>query len=80
MTGIGYGAFLQNQAIEKVTIPGSVKTVGPFAFGGCTALTQAEFGEGLEVIGVQSFYQCIALEQISIPREPARDRRIRVLL
>jgi len=50
-----------------VTIPGSVQSIGGWAFNGCSALESAMISEGVVSIGYASFYQCSALETVTIP-------------
>lgn len=81
LESIGRSAFYQAQLIG-VTIPGTVKTIGDYAFFGCTLLGAPEvqdmdgnvvargvlvLGEGIESIGTRAFYNCAGLETLVIP-------------
>lgn len=57
------------ESIEKVTIDQGVKSIGNYAFSGCTNLSTLEFAENseLETIGVRSFSGCEGLTEVSIP-------------
>ena len=70
---IGYLAFGTNAPLnvafftfENITIPDSVKTIEPYAFGYCTSLKKVTFGSGIETIGYDAFSNCTSLE-ITIP-------------
>ena len=48
-------AFGYFQSIRTVTIPGSVETIGYFAFDGCKKLSSLNLSEGLVYISLQAF-------------------------
>ncbi|MBR2340780.1 MAG: leucine-rich repeat domain-containing protein [Clostridia bacterium] len=61
-------AFQGNTTITSVTIPGSVKTMGDYAFTGCTALTSVTFEEGFTAIdGIYAFSGCSSLATVNLP-------------
>ncbi|KAK1733385.1 leucine-rich repeat domain-containing protein [Skeletonema marinoi] len=62
---IGFGAFFDCKSLRIIKLP-SAKIVG-WAFTGCTALTNVEFGKEMESIGGKAFYRCTSLERITIP-------------
>ena len=66
VTEIGPWCFFENQTIQKVILPGTVRTVGYCAFYG-SALKEAVLPEGLETIDQLAFY-CDGLSRIRIPR------------
>ena len=66
VTAIGQEAFLYGTMTE-VVLPDSVKRIERFAFAGCYGLKRVDFGNGLEVIGVQAFDACEALEHVDFP-------------
>ena len=49
------------------TIPASVATIGPVAFGDCTRLTNVTIGTNVTDIEYQAFYGCAAFTNIAIP-------------
>ena len=53
--------------IETVDIGSGVTTIGDFAFGGCSILTNATIGNSVTTIGVGAFDYCRSLECIIIP-------------
>jgi hypothetical protein len=69
VTSIVGGVFSDSEdlRIRTVTIPGSVKTIGDYAFDWCTSLTRVEMGEGVESIGSNAFYGCCSLETVVLP-------------
>ncbi len=60
-------AFMNNDVIESVTIPGNIKTIGNSAFEGCQNLKNVVLEEGVEVINENAFYDCDALENLTLP-------------
>lgn len=44
--------------LSSVTIPGTVKTIYPFSFGGCIRLSVVNLKEGTEVIEPNAFFYC----------------------
>lgn len=67
VSAIGEEAFAGEQALESVTIPGSVKRIGHMAFDGCEALGVVRMEEGVEEIGRYAFSGCTSLEEIAAP-------------
>ena len=56
--------------IKTLTIPASVKSIGNYAFTGCSGITNISFEENsqLETIGTRAFANCTALPSIEIPK------------
>ena len=50
-----------------VTIPGRVKIIGCYAFGGCSNLTSVTIPDGITSIGYRAFYGCTGLTSITLP-------------
>ncbi len=65
VTAIAQNAF-SYKSIESVTIPGSVRSIGIFAFECCTSLSSVSLGNGIESIGDNAFYKC-PITAIEIP-------------
>lgn len=55
-----------NSAIEKISIPGSIKTIGANAFDNCASLSSLSLSEGLENIQQRAF-SATALTEVVIP-------------
>ncbi len=63
-----YGYTFKTLALTSVKIPAGVKTIGDYAFQGCTAMTKVTFAENskLETVGAYAFGQT-AITEIEIP-------------
>lgn len=55
VTDIDKRAFISNNDLLSVTIPGSVKHVGDYAFAECSKLASVKMGDSVETIGVHAF-------------------------
>ena len=62
VTGIQAGAFQSCSAITGVTIPGTVKIIGPSAFKGCNSLKTVVMQDGVESISYMDEKLTAALE------------------
>ena len=51
----------------KINIPGSVKTIGDYAFIGCTGLTSVTIPSSVTSIGERAFIGCTGLTSVTIP-------------
>ena len=65
---IGDYAFYQNEDIEKVNIPSTVKTIGLEAFYGCESLKEIDLPEEILSIEEDAFRLCTGLNKISLPK------------
>ena len=65
-------AFGERNALTKVVIPSSVKTIGFNAFEYCAALKKASLANGLEEIETGAFNGCKALTDITLPASAKR--------
>lgn len=65
VTTIGDYAFyrpgLGSSPIADVSIPGSVRTIGKYAFAGCASITALEIPDTVTSIGTGAFYYCDGL-------------------
>ena len=59
--------FCASQALTKVIIPTSVKTIESSTFYYCTSLTEVTIPDSITKIGSQAFRNCTALTEITIP-------------
>ena len=67
VVSIGNEAFYLKIRLGGVTIPGSVKTIGEYAFYGCTKLSFAHFNEGLEEVKDCAFAKCLNIHNWDFP-------------
>ena len=60
------GAFAYCKSLESISMP-SIRRVGKYAFAHCHALTHVVFGEKMERIEENAFFDCTAMRRITIP-------------
>ncbi|MCI9077731.1 MAG: leucine-rich repeat domain-containing protein [Lachnospiraceae bacterium] len=60
-------AFLLNEGMTGVFIPGSVTIIGNSAFDNCKNLTDITISNGVSVIGKNAFFHCTNLKSVTIP-------------
>ena len=65
VTGITAGAFQGQTAIETVTLPASVTSIGASAFAGCSKLRSINL-EQITNLGQSAFSQCTALTTVQL--------------
>ena len=53
--------------LRNLTIPDNVKTIGDYAFAGCSLLVSLKLGVGLTEIGKYAFSSCSSLTSLTIP-------------
>lgn len=63
----GYCQLPDTYNLSSVTLSNSVITLGDRSFGNCNGLTSFNFGESLQTIESQAFYQCRTLPSVTIP-------------
>lgn len=66
VTSIETNAFA-GSGLVNVTIPGSIATIGDWAFYGCQSLTNVTLSDGVTNIGNYAFLDCPSLAGITIP-------------
>jgi hypothetical protein len=54
-------------AIESVSLPAGVTSIGSYAFYDCTSLQSIDIPAGVTSIGEDAFYKCKSLQSIDIP-------------
>ena len=68
LESLGSWCFEACSALEKISIPQKIHEMN-YLFNGCSALKEIEIqGEGLEKIIGNSFYRCLELKKIVIPK------------
>ena len=60
-------AFAMYKALEKVTLPQSLKLIGRSSFYHCSSLKEINFPEGLEIVDSNAFEGCSRLETVTLP-------------
>ena len=60
-------AFSRCDALQSVSFPDGLQTIGDSAFSSCAALQSVSFPDGLRTIGKHAFSSCAALESVSFP-------------
>ncbi len=60
-----YMAFYMAQGLPSIVIPDGVTSIGEFAFGGCTALTEMTIPSSVTSIGERAFYYCTDLATVT---------------
>ncbi len=61
------GAFYLSENIKEITIPDSVKKLGPRVFAWCNGLEKINWGTGVTAIPDYCFNHCVSLAEITIP-------------
>ena len=61
------GAFSHNSSLMSVTIPSSIKTIGKFAFDGCTNLKSITIPSSVTTIRDYAFKYCTSLTSVTVP-------------
>lgn len=67
VTYIENWAFEKHTGLVKVTLPDTLKGIGPGAFSDCTSLTAVKIPGSVSSIGSGAFYGCKVLTSISVP-------------
>ena len=60
-------AFLDNQYLESVTFPKTLRKMGDNSFGNCPKLCRVQLPEGFEKFRVQSFFENMNLSYVDLP-------------
>lgn len=59
-------AFSDCEALQKITLPNSVTSIGRYVFQNCESLTQATLGTGITAIPTGAFKGCMSLTTVTI--------------
>ncbi|MBQ1463242.1 MAG: leucine-rich repeat protein [Ruminococcus sp.] len=62
---VAISAFCGNNHVKNVSLPG-VKSIGNYAFDGCSALESVKLSDKLESLGDHAFYNCLNLPSIRL--------------
>ncbi len=66
VTQIGPTAFMYNDTMKELEIPGSIEKIGSNAFASCTALRRLDINGNVEDIEECAFINCPSLETVTI--------------
>jgi hypothetical protein len=67
VTELGYGVFIDCEALKSVYLPNSVTEIGDETFWGCSSLTEVRLPAELKCINYGLFADCVKLETVEIP-------------
>ncbi len=67
VTSVADGGFAGWDGFFSVIVPGTVKSIGTYAFGSCDALNYVFVGNGTEEIKGYAFANCLMLREIILP-------------
>lgn len=67
VTVVGSNILLENDTVEEVVIPDTVKIIKPQAFFGCDSLESINIPDTCKSIGSAAFFRCSSLEEIHRP-------------
>ena len=69
VTSISGSAFLNQQTIKTIQLPGEINVIHRSAFQGCTSLETINLPSGLTLLCTGAFQQCSSLRQLDLPSE-----------
>lgn len=66
VTGIGYKAFFEEDKLEKVSLPSTIKTIDSYAFSNCDNLMEVSSrgSSGIETLREYAFAGCPSLQSV----------------
>lgn len=67
ITTLSANMFQDCTALESITIPDTVTTLGNYLFQGCSSLKNVKIGSGIEALGNYMFQDCTSLKTIVLP-------------
>lgn len=65
--GVGDSAFLNSNAVQKLSFESGVKTIGSYAFENCRNLKTVTFSDSISKIGEGAFSWCRSLKTVKLP-------------
>ncbi len=67
LTKILISTFRNCSSLDNVVLPNSVKSIGEYAFAGCTSLKKLQLSSSLTTIAQHAFENCTALPTLNMP-------------
>ncbi|MCH5265080.1 MAG: leucine-rich repeat protein [Lachnospiraceae bacterium] len=67
VTEIDDRAFMNAKKLKSIRLPGNLKSLGRYAFSGCTALSSVSLSKKMTVLEDGAFKNCISLKKITLP-------------
>ncbi len=67
MDTVPAGYLPEQRDVKSITIPGNIKSIGDYAFKGCSNLTSITIPDSVTSIGSSAFGGCTSLTSITIP-------------
>lgn len=65
---IGYKSFMNNKAVQSISIPDSCEKIEAFAFANCLNLHKVHLGNNIQELGNGCFYSDSKLTSVTLPR------------
>ena len=67
ITEVARGAFCDMEYVENISLPNTLRLIGPYAFDGLVNLKNINLPNGLQTIEVDAFAECTSLSTVSVP-------------
>lgn len=64
---IGQTSFFQNNNVQAIKLPSTMRSIADGAFYGCARIQDVELNEGLKDIGYRCFCRCTEIRKIKLP-------------